>query len=76
MKTAISVPDPIFAEVEALAQQLGMSQSELYTANEITTFMRQYQRKTKNTPDPNYRTYAQKLEQKLSVCHLKNLMSC
>jgi metal-responsive CopG/Arc/MetJ family transcriptional regulator len=31
MKTAISLPDPIFQEAEALAQKLGMSRSELYT---------------------------------------------
>lgn len=31
MKTAISLPDPIFEEAEALAKQLGMSRSELYT---------------------------------------------
>ncbi|NJL03008.1 MAG: hypothetical protein HC910_21470 [Spirulinaceae cyanobacterium SM2_1_0] len=31
MKTAISLPDPVFEQAEALAQQLGMSRSELYT---------------------------------------------
>lgn len=31
MKTAISLPDPVFQEAEALAQQLGLSRSELYT---------------------------------------------
>lgn len=31
MKTAISLPDPVFAEAEALAKQLGLSRSELYT---------------------------------------------
>lgn len=31
MKTAISLPDPIFEQAEALAQQLGISRSELYT---------------------------------------------
>lgn len=31
LKTAISLLDEIFAEVEALARQLGMSRSELYT---------------------------------------------
>lgn len=30
MKTAISLPDPIFEEAEFLAQRLGMSRSELY----------------------------------------------
>ncbi len=31
MKTAISLPDPVFQEAETLAQKLGMSRSELYT---------------------------------------------
>lgn len=31
MKTAISIPDPIFEEADNLAQRLGFSRSELYT---------------------------------------------
>jgi metal-responsive CopG/Arc/MetJ family transcriptional regulator len=31
VKTAISLPDSVFAEAEALAQQLGLSRSELYS---------------------------------------------
>lgn len=31
MKTAISIPDPVFEAAEALAQRLGMSRSQLYT---------------------------------------------
>jgi len=30
MKTAISIPDPLFREAEQLAQALGLSRSELY----------------------------------------------
>lgn len=30
MKTAISVPDAIFADADALAERLGVSRSELY----------------------------------------------
>lgn len=30
MKTAISIPDPIFQAAEGLAQRLGMSRSQLY----------------------------------------------
>lgn len=30
MKTAVSIPDPVFAEAEALAQRLGISRSNLY----------------------------------------------
>ena len=31
MKTAISIPDPIFKATEAAAKRLGMSRSELFT---------------------------------------------
>ena len=30
MKLAVSIPDPIFAEAEALAKRFGTSRSELY----------------------------------------------
>jgi metal-responsive CopG/Arc/MetJ family transcriptional regulator len=30
MKTAISIPDPIFNEAESLANRLGISRSQLY----------------------------------------------
>jgi len=30
MKTAVSIPDPIFAAADRLADQLGISRSELY----------------------------------------------
>ncbi|MGA9381372.1 MAG: hypothetical protein WBV73_21660, partial [Phormidium sp.] len=43
MKTAISLPDSIFAEAEALAQQLGMSRSELYT-EALKAYLRRYNR--------------------------------
>ncbi|MBI1879618.1 MAG: hypothetical protein HYR94_15595 [Chloroflexi bacterium] len=32
MKTAISIPNPIFEAAEQLAKELGMSRSELYTS--------------------------------------------
>ncbi|MGE0581849.1 MAG: CopG family transcriptional regulator [Steroidobacteraceae bacterium] len=31
MKTAISIPDPVFEEAERLAKRRGMSRSELYS---------------------------------------------
>lgn len=31
MKTAISIPDPVFDSAERLAHRLGVSRSELYT---------------------------------------------
>lgn len=43
MKTAISLPDSVFNEAEALAQQLGLSRSELYT-KALQTFLKKYNR--------------------------------
>ncbi len=41
MKTAISLPDPVFQEAETLAQKLGMSRSELYT-HALKAYLRRY----------------------------------
>jgi metal-responsive CopG/Arc/MetJ family transcriptional regulator len=41
MKTAISLPDSIFEEAEALARQLGVSRSELYT-KALKAYLRKY----------------------------------
>ena len=43
MKTAISLPDSVFNEAEALAKQLGLSRSELYT-NALKVYLRKYNR--------------------------------
>lgn len=43
MKTAISLPDSVFKEAEALAKQLGLSRSELYT-NALKIYLRKYNR--------------------------------
>ena len=38
MKTAISLPDPLFQSAEALAHRLGVSRSELF-ANAVAAFI-------------------------------------
>ncbi|GJD22429.1 antitoxin ChpI homolog [Rivularia sp. IAM M-261] len=43
MKTAISLPDSVFEEAEALAGQLGLSRSELYT-KALKEYLRKYNR--------------------------------
>ena len=43
MKTAISLPDSVFEEAEGLAQQLGMSRSELYT-KALRAYLEKYNR--------------------------------
>lgn len=41
MKTAISLPDPIFHQAESVAKRLGVSRSELY-AKALTEYLRKY----------------------------------
>jgi metal-responsive CopG/Arc/MetJ family transcriptional regulator len=43
MKTAISLPDSVFEEAEGLAQQLGLSRSELYT-EALKAYLKKYNR--------------------------------
>lgn len=43
MKTAISLPDSVFTEAEALAQRLGISRSELYS-KALQAFLGKYNR--------------------------------
>lgn len=43
MKTAISLPDAVFAEAEALAHELGLSRSELYV-KALQAYLRQHNR--------------------------------
>ena len=43
MKTAISLPDSVFTEAEALAQQLGLSRSELYS-KALQAYLHKYNR--------------------------------
>lgn len=42
MKTAISIPDPVFEAAEKLAQQLGISRSELYSTAVLTYIESRY----------------------------------
>ena len=43
MKTAISLPDSVFEQAEALAQHLGVSRSELYT-KALQAYLKRYNR--------------------------------
>lgn len=46
MKTAISIPDPLFDEAEALAHRLHVSRSELY-ASALRAFVERHDEATK-----------------------------
>ncbi|NEO95277.1 MAG: ribbon-helix-helix protein, CopG family [Moorea sp. SIO3G5] len=43
MKTEISLPDSVFEEAEALAQQMGLSRSELYL-KALKAYLKRYNR--------------------------------
>jgi metal-responsive CopG/Arc/MetJ family transcriptional regulator len=43
MKTAMSIPDPLFQAADKVAKQLGVSRSELYS-NAVEKFVEAYQR--------------------------------
>jgi metal-responsive CopG/Arc/MetJ family transcriptional regulator len=43
MKTAISLPDPLFKSADSLARRLGVSRSELF-ANAVAAFIAQHDR--------------------------------
>ena len=43
METAISLPDPVFEQAETLAQELGLSRSQLYT-KALEAFLQKYNR--------------------------------
>ncbi len=43
MKTAISIPDPVFRSAEALARRLKISRSQLY-ANAVAEFVAKHRR--------------------------------
>lgn len=42
MKTAVSVPDPVFVSADALAKRLGMSRSRLY-ATALAEYVAKFQ---------------------------------
>jgi len=41
MKTAVSIPDPVFSKAENLAKSLGISRSQLYTTA-LKTFVAEH----------------------------------
>ena len=45
MKTAISIPDPVFQSAEAMARRLGLSRSEFY-ARAVAAYVSHYDETT------------------------------
>ncbi|HEU4588736.1 MAG TPA: hypothetical protein VFS11_08820 [Gemmatimonadales bacterium] len=62
MKTAISIPDEVFASADALAERLGVSRSELY-ATAVAEFVAKHQdRDVTARLDALYATQPSRLE--------------
>ncbi len=73
MKTAISIPDPIFQAAENMAHRLGVSRSELFS-NAISEYMKRhkYQDVTESLNEV-YRETDSKLDEKLALMQRKSI---
>jgi metal-responsive CopG/Arc/MetJ family transcriptional regulator len=72
MKTAISLPDPLFAEAEQVAKRLRMSRSKLY-ATAIAQFLKQHG--SREVTERLNEVYAQEKSPLDPVLHVLQLQS-
>jgi metal-responsive CopG/Arc/MetJ family transcriptional regulator len=72
MKTAISLPDPLFAEAEQVAKRLRMSRSKLY-ATAIAQFLKQHG--SREVTERLNEVYTQEKSQLDPVLHVLQLQS-
>ena len=67
MKTAISIPDPIFRAAEKLARRLGFSRSELY-AKAVSEYIQKHRNdKVTEKLDDLYSTEASRLDPRIQA---------
>ena len=75
MKTAISLPDDLFASADALAKRLGVSRSELY-ATAVAEFLAKHQdAKVTERLDEVYGQTPSRLERPLRRAQRRSLRS-
>lgn len=72
MKTAISLPDPLFAEAEQVAKRLRMSRSKLY-ATALTRFLNEH--RSRSVTERLNEVYAQEKSQLDPGLHALQLQS-
>lgn len=73
MKTAISIPDPVFAAAERLAKRLGISRSRLY-ATAVDEYVRAHRDETVTAQlDAVYADQESALDPELLVAQLASL---
>ncbi len=73
MKTAISIPDPVFHAAEDMAHNLGMSRSELFSVA-ISEYMQNH--KYQNVTEALNKLYQEEdssLDKELSAMQLKSI---
>lgn len=73
MKTAISIPDPIFQAAENMANRLGMSRSELFSvAMSEYIDVHKYQNVTESL-NKVYSQSEERLDEELALMQLKSI---
>ena len=73
MKTAISIPDPIFQAAENMAHHLGVSRSELF-ATAISEYMKRHKyRNVTESLNEVYKGTDSKLDEKLALMQWKSV---
>ena len=73
VKTAISIPDPVFAEAELVSRRLRMSRSRLYTVA-VENFLKSHRSKgVKEALDGLYTTEPSQLSTALAAMQLASL---
>lgn len=73
MKTAISIPDPIFRSADHLADQLGVSRSELYVTALVEYLAQHSADKVTEKLNEVYNVSESKLDPALKVLQYKSL---
>ena len=73
MKTAISIPDPIFKAAEKLARRLGFSRSELYTKAVSEYIQKHRNDKVTEKLDDLYSTEASRLDSRIQALQSDSL---
>jgi metal-responsive CopG/Arc/MetJ family transcriptional regulator len=73
MKTAVSLPDDVFAEAEALAESQGLTRSRLYTAA-LREYLARHQPDTVTAAlDAVYASESSDIDPALGAAALRNL---
>ena len=75
MKTAISLPDQLFASANALAERLGISRSQLFATAVAEFLAKHHSRKVTSRLDQVYGTESAGLESRLRRAQTKSVGS-